>query len=73
MLVKGGKRMADYCFKCWNKLNSGDCRRGDYVLSKEEDICEGCGEYKQVVEFKIRGNFFSFFHVQLVNRIKRKK
>ena len=42
--------MADFCFECWNRLNENQCRKKDFVLSKDTDLCEGCGKYKQVIE-----------------------
>lgn len=66
--------MADYCFECWNKLNNGTCKRGEYVLSKEVDLCEGCGEYKRVIEFKKQGGIVDFGHIHsIIERIIRKK
>jgi len=41
--------MAEFCLNCWNKLNkSGDSKK-KYILSKNLDLCEGCGECKPVI------------------------
>ena len=45
--------MAEFCLDCWNKLN-GTHYTPDQVWL-EEDLCEGCGEWKPVV-VDIRGN-----------------
>lgn len=48
--------MAEYCFDCWKQLH-GRVGKGDVVLSKELDLCEGCGEWKHVVvSFRNFGN-----------------
>ncbi len=46
--------MAEFCVECWSKLNEATLEEKDYVLSKEKDLCEGCGKYKQVI-VRMRG------------------
>ena len=41
--------MAEFCLDCWNKINGTKHSKRKYVLSKELDFCEGCGELKHVV------------------------
>jgi len=41
--------MAEFCVDCWNKLNGKKGNPTKYVLSKEVDLCEGCGKYKRVI------------------------
>lgn len=41
--------MAEFCLDCWNKLNGTNDTQRDWVLSEELDLCEGCGQWKQVV------------------------
>ena len=41
--------MAEFCLECWNKMNETKDPPSRYVLSRNKDICEGCGEYKRVV------------------------
>ncbi len=41
--------MAEFCPKCWGELNGVSTRERDYVLSRYPELCEGCGEYKQVI------------------------
>lgn len=41
--------MAEFCLECWNKMNGTRHSKRKYVLSKDLDLCEGCGEFKHVV------------------------
>ncbi len=41
--------MAEFCLDCWNKLNETNDSKRKYVISKDLDLCEGCGEYKHVI------------------------
>ena len=41
--------MAEFCLGCWNKLNNTNDSKWRYRLSWEEDLCEECGQYKQVI------------------------
>ena len=41
--------MAEFCLDCWNKLNKTQFTEKEYVLSKELDLCEECGQWKQVI------------------------
>lgn len=41
--------MAEICLDCWNKMNETNDSPCRYVLSREKDLCEGCGEYKRVI------------------------
>ncbi len=41
--------MAEFCLDCWNKLNGTHDSKRKYVISKDLDLCEGCGEYKHVI------------------------
>jgi len=41
--------MAEFCLDCFNKMEKSNLKKRDVVLSSEEDLCEGCGEYKRVV------------------------
>lgn len=38
--------MAEFCAECARKVLG---LRGEFVMSKESDLCEGCGELKRVV------------------------
>lgn len=41
--------MAEFCLDCWNKLNKTRFTEKEYVLSKEPDLCEECGQWKLVI------------------------
>lgn len=41
--------MAEFCLDCWNQINDTRYTERDLVLSRRQDLCEGCGEYKQVI------------------------
>ncbi len=41
--------MAEFCLECWNKINGNRDKKTKYVLSKDLDLCEGCGEWKHVI------------------------
>ena len=41
--------MSEYCFHCFNKINEEKESEKRYVMSRELDLCEGCGQYKRVV------------------------
>lgn len=42
--------MAEFCLKCWNKMNKTHETERDWVLSDELDLCEGCGQICRVIE-----------------------
>ena len=68
--------MADFCLDCWNKINDRNDPPDKYVLSREPELCEECGEYKRVIimERKHYGLLFTFmdfimdFIMDLFNR-----
>ena len=41
--------MAEFCKECFKELLCNDYEDDQLITSKDEDICEGCGEFKQVV------------------------
>lgn len=41
--------MAEFCLDCWNMINNTKYTERDWVLSRRLELCEGCGEYKQVI------------------------
>ena len=41
--------MAEYCLDCWNRLNKCRLAEKDVVFSAEPELCEGCGEQKNVI------------------------
>ena len=41
--------MAEFCLKCLNRIDGTSTRPEDVVLSKDLNLCEGCGKYKHTV------------------------
>ncbi|MBR2499553.1 MAG: hypothetical protein IKB60_00580 [Clostridia bacterium] len=41
--------MAEFCFKCFNRINGTNHKKEDYIMSDDLDLCEGCGQWKHVV------------------------
>ena len=41
--------MAEFCLDCWNRINETNDSPRRYILSREPDLCEGCGECKRVI------------------------
>ena len=57
--------MSEICLDCWNKKSNKKHSPKEFIISKELDLCEECGEYKPVIiafrePFYIR-IFFIFF------------
>ena len=44
--------MAEFCLACWNRINKTNDSARKYIMSKELDLCEGCGAYTHVVVIK---------------------
>ena len=56
--------MAEFCLDCWNKIYGKNYTEKDYVLSRDLDLCEGCGEFKRVIEMERKAYYlykFRFF------------
>lgn len=41
--------MSEICLECWNKINQSNYKKYKYILSKEEELCEECGQLKRVI------------------------
>ena len=48
-MYKRGVTMAEFCLECWNRLNGTNHSKRKYIISKDLDLCEGCGEWKPVI------------------------
>ncbi len=42
--------MAEFCLDCWNKMHHTDFVEKEARLSRTLTLCEGCGDYKRVLE-----------------------
>ena len=52
--------MAEFCLDCLNKLNERNDPAWRYVISRDLDLCEECGEWKHVVVCERKGLFLLF-------------
>ena len=41
--------MAEFCLECLNKFMESTATEREFVLSRDLDLCEECGEWKRVV------------------------
>ena len=41
--------MAEFCWKCWNKIHDTDAPKSAVMLSWERDFCEECEQWERVV------------------------
>lgn len=41
--------MAEFCLECYKKINGKAVEGKEYIISKDLDLCEGCGQWKPVV------------------------
>ena len=41
--------MAEFYLDCWNRINETNHSKDRYIISEDLDLCEGCGEKKQVI------------------------
>lgn len=41
--------MAEFCLDCWNEINETNDPPEKYIISKDLELCEGCGEYKHTI------------------------
>ena len=41
--------MAEICFACLNKLENNKLKKGMFIISRDLELCEECGQYKPVV------------------------
>ena len=41
--------MAEFCLDCLRELDDREYRKEDFYLSKELELCEGCGQWKHIV------------------------
>lgn len=61
--------MAEFCVACWNALNGTNTPEEAYVLSRDLELCEGCGKWKQVIIAKRK----HYFIRELLGNLKRKE
>ncbi len=47
--------MSEICLDCLNKLLGTNYSERDFIISDDLDLCEDCGEWKNVVVARSRG------------------
>ena len=62
--------MAEFCLECWNKINEKNDEKWRYVLSREIEMCEECGELRRVIVVE---RFWSRVQRAWAERTARKK
>ena len=55
--LSGVIKMAEFCLDCWNRIMGINDSSDKYIISKDLDLCEGCGEYKHVI-VRIKDRFY---------------
>ena len=50
--------MAEFCLECWNKINEDCDDKRKYILSKDLELCDGCGEWKNVIVAMRKGYYW---------------
>ena len=68
-VFKGELKVAEFCLECWKKINEIEDDSIKFVLSRESDLCEECGEYKRVVIGERRRTFL--YHLFKKPRAKK--
>ncbi len=68
--------MSEICLECWNKENQSKDKPIKYILSKELELCEECGEYKHTIvmyrsAYYARKFRYVLFPFELIFRILR--
>ena len=41
--------MAEFCKECFIKIEPEYVKNKELILSEDDDLCEGCGQFKPVV------------------------
>ena len=41
--------MANFCLDCWNDINETNTQEKMYILSRDFDLCEDCGQQKHII------------------------
>ena len=57
--------MAEFCLECQNKAEGRNKSAAKYILSEDLQICEGCGEWKNVIVAEKQHSYL-FFLLNLI-------
>jgi len=61
--------MAEFCLECWNKIMETNDSPKKFIISKDMDLCEECGEWKKVIVRVKRKYVFAESFRLLVNEL----
>ena len=62
--------MAEICLDCWNEMNETEDSEEKYIMSKELDLCECCGQWKSVIIMERKAYYmYKFRYIILPFRI----
>lgn len=65
--------MAEFCLECLNKLDNTQDSKWRYVLSRDLELCEECGEFKRVVFSERCWSKAQRFLIDIATLVKRKR
>ncbi len=63
--------MAEFCLDCLNRISKTRYDERKYIISKDLDLCEGCGEWKHIVVME-RSGYYGFNIFYFLWRMLRK-
>lgn len=64
--------MAEFCLECWNKINDTKDDNKKYILSKDLELCEECGMWKNIVVARRKGYLWRKIKRQLSSKARKK-
>ena len=41
--------MSEFCLDCWNKIMDTKDTKRKFIMSRDLDLCEECGQWKHVI------------------------
>ena len=65
--------MAEFCLECWNKLMGTEDSSKKYVMSKDLDLCEECGQWKRVIVVMKRRYIFKMWIEDWIAALRERK
>lgn len=59
--------MAEFCPDCYRKVLGEEKENHMLIISRDYDLCEGCGQYKHVVDGE--KNWYEYFYSQILHSL----
>ncbi len=59
-------KLAEICLDCLNKINGTNDSAKKYIISKDCDLCEECGEWKRVVVVERKYYYLYKFRIIII-------